>query len=605
MSSVPVPLNELKRLALLRELCILDTPPDQAFDLITRLASQVFGVPIALIALIDQERQWFKSRVGMSVQETPRDQAFCAYAILQPEVMVVPDARHDARFKDNLLVTGSPNIRFYAGAPLTSREGLNLGTLCLIDTVPHDSFGPQEHAMLLSMAAMVTMRLESLRTIGYMDATMVLPNRARLLDDLEQHSQAGTCASTSLCAVAVDLCGAEYFNDMVKALGYRYADDYLLAARDRLLSLLPPETTLYRISTTRLGFILEREDEALADLLTSIGQACAEPLWMGDIPHNARVTMGTMRLPERFSPPDVIRALVSTSDSVRQDGGDWAFYDSRQHESQRRSFQVLSALSLVLNRGGDELALHYQPKVDLRTGRCVGVEALLRWNSPTLGPVSPAEFIPLAEKTALIESITQWVMAQALQQAGIWQRQGLNLTMAFNVSALDLDRPGFANELCTLIERHAVDPHRIELEFTESALTHQPERLRQHLLRLRALGVKVAIDDFGTGYSNLTYLKTLSADALKVDQSFVRNLLEDATDQAIVPALVRLAHEIKHTVVAEGIETEAAYQALAHWGCDEGQGYWIAKPMPVLALEHWLGSEPGRWPGLHQASRLA
>ena len=610
MSRIPIPLNETRRLALLQELRILDTPPDQAFDLVTRLASRVFGVPIALVTLIDQGRQWFKSRVGMDIQETPRDQAFCAYAILQADVMVVLDAHTDDRFRGNPLVTGAPHIRFYAGAPLTSRDGLTLGTLCLIDSVPHEAFGPQEQAMLLTMAAMVTLRLESLRNIGYMDATMALPNRTRLLDDLEQLGALGTCVSGHLTAVAVDLCGAEYFNDTVKALGYRYADDYLLAARDRLVSLLPPGTTVYRISTTRLGFILGHSDDELGTLLSSIGRACAEPLWLGEIPHNACATMGALRLPDTFNGPDVLRALVSTCDAVRQDGGHWSFYDCSQHEGQRRAFQILSALSTTLSealapQGTDQLSLHYQPKVDLRTGRCVGVEALLRWQHPLLGTVSPAEFIALAEKTALIERITRWVMDEALRQAGKWQRQGLNLSVALNVSAVDLDRPGFADELCALLERHAVDPHRIELEFTESAISHRPERLRQHLLRIRGLGVKVSIDDFGTGYSNLTYLKTLSADTLKVDQSFVRNLLNDITDQAIVPALVRLAHEIRHIVVAEGIETREAYEALAAWGCDHGQGYWIARPMPAAALEHWLGNEPGRWPGLYQASRQA
>lgn len=597
MSTAPVPFNESRRLALLRELCILDTPPDQAFDLITKLASQAFGVPIALVALIDKERQWFKSGVGLEFSETPRDQAFCAYTILQPRVMVVLDARADARFQDNPLVTGAPHIRFYAGAPLTSREGLNLGTLCLIDTIPHHDFGPQEHEMLITLAAMVTLRLESLRALGHVDQTLSLPNRARLIDDLDQYSQSGICAAGQFAAVAVDLCGAEYFEDTVKALGHRYADDYLIAAKDRLLSLLPANTMLYRISATRLGFIMEQTDEALAELLGCIGQACAAPLWVGDIPHNARATMGALRLPATFDAADVLRALVSASDAARDEGEKWRFYDSRQHDGQRRAYQVLSALSTALHAESiGELSLHYQPKVNLHTGQCTGVEALLRWNSPTLGTVSPAEFIPLAEKTALIERITGWVMDEAMRQASAWQQRGWRLPVAFNVSAKDLDRASFTDELCSCLLRHGVDPHLIELEFTESALSQSPERLREHLLSLQALGMKVSIDDFGTGYSNMTYLKTLAANTLKVDQSFVRDMLHNATDQAIVPALVQLAHKTRHKVVAEGIETLAAYDTLAAWGCDQGQGYWIARPMPAQALEHWLQADAVRWP---------
>jgi EAL domain-containing protein (putative c-di-GMP-specific phosphodiesterase class I)/GGDEF domain-containing protein len=429
-----------------------------------------------------------------------------------------------------------------------------------------------------------------------MDQTMGLPNRARLLEDLDQYSQAGLCAAGGLAAVAVDLCGAEYFNDTVKALGYRYADDYLLASKDRLFSLLPADTTLYRISATRLSFVLDGTDEALSGLLARIGKACSLPLWVGDIPHNPRATMGALRLPATFDAADVLRALISASDTARQDGSSWNFYDSRQHDSQRRAYQVLTALSTALHQEHiDELSLHYQPKVDLNTGKCTGVEALLRWHSPTLGTVSPAEFIPLAEKTALIDRITGWVMDEAMRQASVWQQRGWRLPVAFNVSAVDLDRPSFTDELCTCLLRHGVDPHLIELEFTESALSHSPERLREHLLSLQALGMKVSIDDFGTGYSNMTYLKTLAANTLKVDQSFVRDMLTNATDQAIVPALVNLAHRTRHKVVAEGIETLAAYDTLAAWGCDQGQGYWIAKPMPALALEQWLGADPIRW----------
>lgn len=595
MSTAPIPFNESRRLALLRELCILDTPPDQAFDLVTQLASQVFKVPMAVVSLLDKDRQWFKSKVGVELSETPRDQAFCAYAILQAEVTVVLDARQDARFQNNPLVTGEPNIRFYAGAPLTSREGVNLGTLCVIDTVPRFAFGAHEQALLCTLAAMVAQRLEVLRALDYMDQTLALPNRARLLDDLQQYSESGTCQSGRHVAVAVDLCGPEYFNDTVKALGYRYADDYLIASKDRLRSLLPPDTPLYRISATRLGFMLERTDEELATLLGSIGKAFSLPLWVGDIPHNARATMGAMRLPTAFEPADVLRALISTCDSARAQGDHWSFYDSRQHDSQRRAYQVLTALSTALHRDQiDELSLVYQPKVNLHTGQCTGVEALLRWNNPTLGAVSPGEFIPLAEKTALIERITGWVMDEAMRQAKVWQQQGLRLSVAFNASAVDLDRPSFTDELCTSLLRHGVDPHLIELEFTESALTHSPDRLREHLLSLQALGMKVSIDDFGTGYSNMTYLKTLAADTLKVDQSFVRDLLTNTKDQAIVPALVSLAHRTKHKVVAEGIETRAAYDRLAAWGCDQGQGYWIARPMSAEALEHWLKADPIR-----------
>jgi EAL domain-containing protein (putative c-di-GMP-specific phosphodiesterase class I) len=359
-------------------------------------------------------------------------------------------------------------------------------------------------------------------------------------------------------------------------------------AKDRLQALLPPGTPIYRTAVTHIAMLLPLPDDELTGLMQHVTEACEAPLWVQDIPHSAKTTIGAHRLSGDMDPPDVLRSLITAADAARHQGVGWRFYDARPDQSQQRAFKILSALSNALNAEG-ELALHYQPKVDMNTGDCLGFEALLRWNSPVLGQVSPAEFIPLAEKTALIGRLTQWVLDHALRQAATWQRHGHAFSVAINVSAEDMDRPHFVGELSAVLRRHAVNPRLIELEFTESALVHSPEQLRVNLEAIRALGVKVSIDDFGTGYSNLTYLKTLTAHALKVDQSFVRNLVDDASDRVIVPALVNLAHKLKLRVVAEGIETHEAYATLAAWGCDEGQGFWIARPMPGEQVEAWLG----------------
>jgi EAL domain-containing protein (putative c-di-GMP-specific phosphodiesterase class I)/GGDEF domain-containing protein len=583
----PVPLHEARRLALLRELCLLDTPPDPAFDLVTEMASQVFDVPIALVSLVDKGRQWFKSRIGLECSETSRDQAFCAYAILDRDVTVVPDALLDERFRAYASVLQAPFIRFYAGAPLITAEGVCLGTLCVVDTKPRDTFGPEQCLMLRTLANMVMLRMESLRTSGYVDPVMAIPNKARLMGDLELHRAAGTLHQGDMAALAVDLCGATYFNDTVKAFGYRYAEEYLIRAKDRLVTLLPPGTTVYRFGVTHIAFLLDRPDADLSLLMQKIALAFDEPLWVQDIPHSAKTTTGALRLATRLDAADVLRSLVMAADTARQKGRGWSFYDPMPDQDQQRAFKILTGLTSALN-ADNELSLHYQPKVDLNTGACLGVEALLRWTSPVLGPVSPAEFIPLAEKTAHMGRITHWVLDHALAQAADWQRRGLGISVAINVSAKDMDGPNFVSELITMLVRHAVNPRLIELEFTESALIHSPEQLRSNLEAIRTLGLKVSIDDFGTGYSNLTYLKTLDANALKVDQSFVRNLMEDLSDRVIVPALVNLAHKLKLRVVAEGIETYQAYATLAAWGCDEGQGFWIARPMPAAQVEPWL-----------------
>lgn len=184
--------------------------------------------------------------------------------------------------------------------------------------------------------------------------------------------------------------------------------------------------------------------------------------------------------------------------------------------------------------------------------------------------------------------ITAWVLDRALAQAALWQQAGRALIIAINVSATDLDQPDFAGVLQACLQRYATDPGRIEIEFTESAMIRHPDRLAEQLQAVHALGVRIAIDDFGTGYSNFTYLKKLPARALKIDQSFIRSLPDNRTDSTIAPALIRLGHDLDLRVVAEGVESEAAYALLREWGCDEAQGYWIARPMPSEDLERWL-----------------
>jgi len=187
-----------------------------------------------------------------------------------------------------------------------------------------------------------------------------------------------------------------------------------------------------------------------------------------------------------------------------------------------------------------------------------------------------------------MEQVTRWVLREAIEQAARWQRAGLRLCVSINVSATDLDRKDFVDELCKVLDRPDLDPTRLELEFTESALTRDPEQLNAHLQAVRALGLQLSIDDFGTGYSNLSYLKRIPARTLKIDQSFIRSVMVDERDQTIVPSVIRLAHALGFLVVAEGIETREILDLVSAWGCDEGQGYFIARPMPAAALVRWL-----------------
>jgi EAL domain-containing protein (putative c-di-GMP-specific phosphodiesterase class I) len=236
-----------------------------------------------------------------------------------------------------------------------------------------------------------------------------------------------------------------------------------------------------------------------------------------------------------------------------------------------------------------EFSLHYQPRLDARSRQIVGVEALLRWNNPVLGQISPARFIPLAEETGLIKPIGAWVMAQACAQWAQWRDAGFgHWVMSINLSAAQLADPDLLRQVRAQIALYDCGDGQLEFEITESHLMQDPKSAAQTLHAIKALGVQLSIDDFGTGYSSLTYLKRFPIDKLKVDQSFVRDMLDDPADLAIVRATIALGHELGLKLVGEGVETQGQAAILTELGCEELQGYFFAKPLNAEALIAWV-----------------
>lgn len=579
-------IREVARLDQLQEYCILDAPPDKLCDQVTQLARSLFGTEIALISLVDAQRQWFFSRAGLEVRQTPRADSFCSHAIASPAGLVVLDAHKDLRFARNPLVTAAPFIRFYAGAPLMTPEGEMLGTLCIIDAQPRERFGATEQARLAQLAAIVMERLEQLRNRGYIDHVTELPNRARFMEVLRARRLQATDGGTPVAALAVDICQREYLFGMVKALGWDYAEGFLREV-SRTLSQVAGPVQLYRITTSTFVYLDDSPLPQRQQRIAAIQQRFEQALDFHGIPHHLDIAIGVLPALDGVSAGDVVRALLNVIDLSREEGQSPRVFDQLHAEEQRYAFWLLSALPAAL-QAADELSLHYQPKVRLRDGVCVGVEALLRWHHPIHGHVAPDLFIPLAEKTGQVRHITAWVVRQAVAQAAQWLADGRALPVAINTSARDFDSDELRDLLAALLQQYRLPPELIEIEFTESALANNPALLRQRVLDMRRLGVRVAIDDFGAGFSNLSYLKNIPADTMKIDRSFISRLLTDQADQLIVPSIIHLAHNLGFSVVAEGLESEATARILHHLGCDYAQGYAIARPMPADQLEQWL-----------------
>jgi EAL domain-containing protein (putative c-di-GMP-specific phosphodiesterase class I) len=237
-----------------------------------------------------------------------------------------------------------------------------------------------------------------------------------------------------------------------------------------------------------------------------------------------------------------------------------------------------------------EFVFHYQPKLDLTSGKITGAEALLRWQHPSRGLILPMRFIPFAEQTGFIREITPWVLERVVGQAAQWHREGLSIAASANLSALDLLNPGLVGHIRVLLEQHQLPAGNLCLEITESALMHEPELTLTHLIELSSLGVNLSIDDYGAGQASLAYLKTLPVNELKIDRSFVTSVADSPKNAAIVRSTIVLSHALGLKVVAEGAETSGDLSWLESNGCDVAQGYGIARPMPADELPGWISA---------------
>ncbi|MGH6737395.1 MAG: putative bifunctional diguanylate cyclase/phosphodiesterase [Methyloceanibacter sp.] len=575
--------EEEERLRALRDLGLLDTPRSEAFDRITRMASQLFGLPICAVSLTDHDRQWFKSRVGVDATQIPRDKAPCARVASDRHLVVVPDLLSDEDYRDSPLAAAG--VRFYAGAPLLTRDGFGLGSMCVLGPEPR-TVTKQELAALKDLAAMVMAQIELEHAFGRVDPVSGLPNRNQLIEDLED--QARDHPDEERVAVLMDLADQRQLAEAQRALGPHYVDDLVRFAKAAIQSRLSGRATLYHIGTTDFACVLnEPNDESLQQTLFDIQASLTASVESSGVPVaiDAAIGIAPLRLGET-APADVLRTAYGAALDAREAELDVETHSPLKDEEHRRRFGLLVGLRDALS-APDQLSLVYQPRVDLRTGACVCVEALLRWHHPSLGSVTAAEFIPLVEQTALARPVTDWVLENASKQTAAWKQAGLGLRVSINISAANLEEDDFAQRVGEALARHDLLPDDIELEFTESALIRHRARVLEQLEALKAIGVGCAIDDFGTGYSSFSYLQDLPADVIKIDQSFMRRL-DRERDRRLVKAMISMGHELGYRVVAEGVEMRKTYDFLARSGCDEAQGFFISRPLPPAALRKWL-----------------
>lgn len=422
------------------------------------------------------------------------------------------------------------------------------------------------------------------RLVERYDHVTGVPNRLRFLADFKR-LRGKTGRGRML--VLVTLAEARHYNEILRALGHAFSEDFVRAGMQRLRDMLPGDLPVYHVSVLSFAFVIGHDaSTGVPAVAREIARGFSGDIEVNSIPIRSKVGVGLMPLDVAASDPaEVLRAaLVAAQDSRRSDDG-FAYYNNRSDAAHIRAFRILTDLPAALKEPG-QLSLNFQPRVDLAGGGCHGAEALIRWMHPELGNVPPGEFIPLAEQTALIHPLTDWVLDGAMRATRALSERGHPIRMSINASPLNLSEPGFDDKLFWACDQHGLEPNHIEIEFTEGTLAANPERATRQLERIRNAGVVIAIDDFGTGFSNLNYLRSIPADVLKIDQSFIRPL-QDA-DDFLVRQILEIARGLGLGVCAEGIETPEAYNLLRSMGCHEGQGYYIARPMPEADLTRWL-----------------
>jgi diguanylate cyclase (GGDEF)-like protein len=440
----------------------------------------------------------------------------------------------------------------------------------------------------------LTSALQLIQKMATHDALTSLPNRA-LFNETLVHAiaQAGR-HGRPLALFFLDL---DRFKNINDTLGHGTGDRVLQEVGRRLTAAVRTSDLIARLGGDEFVLLVEdfRDTADLSDIAVKM-LAAFGPTFVVDGQELAlSASIGICTYPN--DGPDA-EALLSNADiamyrAKEQGRNRHCFYAANLNRLSQERLSLEAALKHALER--DEIEIHYQPKIEFGHGRVTGVEALIRWRHRDLGLLAPDKFVPLAEETGIIVPIGYWTLRRVCERVRRWQEQGMQLTVAVNLSAIQFHQPELVKELAAILWSTGAPAQSLELEITETMVMRDPERAVAVMSELRAMGVRIAIDDFGTGHSSLGYLKRFPIDRLKVDRSFVRDLPHNGDDVAITRAVIALAHSLKMTVVAEGVEHQQQFDLLRESGCDEFQGFYCRPPMPEPELMRFLAEERGRF----------
>lgn len=626
MQAAEFPAREAQRLKTLYQYQILDTEQEQYFDDLTHLAAYICQTPIAAIGLMDSRREWFKSKVGFLAPEEPRDFTFCEHAILKADLLVIPDTLCDRRFINNPFVKGAAQIRFYAGAPLINSEGYALGTLSVLDHVPRQLDLEQQTALRI-LARQVVTQLELRRNLKALEQTILerqrtetqlrhnayhdeltgLPNRALFMRHLRiRIQQTQQQPEAQLAVLFVDVDRFKLVND---SLGHLIGDQLLVNIAHRLQSCLRPQDTVARLGGDEFAILLTHithPGDAL-EVADRIQATLKQPFNLRGQEVFSSSSIGiALSSTDYQRPEELLRdADIALYRAKAQGKGRHQIFDMAMHDSSVALLQLETELHRAIEHlirfqpEASEFEIYYQPIIELRGGKIVGFEALVRWQHPTRGLLSPGEFVPILEETGGIIPLSDWVLRQSCRQLRRWQSQFANpfLTISVNISSRLFSQTDLVEKISKILEETDLEGHSLHLEITESAIMENAGTAVATILQLRQRGMQLHLDDFGTGYSSFNYLQQFPVDVLKIDRSFIHNM--EICDQAdsqdcapIVRTILTLAHHLTIEVTAEGVETLEQARQLKSWNCQYAQGYFFSPPVDGVGAENLLAQDP-------------
>lgn len=482
-------------------------------------------------------------------------------------------------FRSIILPMKSPAGHHYAvGADLPIS---NIQSMLRTQALKHFIF-----AFLLISVSFVTLlwRLNRIKKLALYDSLTGLPNRIELSNRFHYTLQVAQRNHSMFALFFLDL---DHFKEINDTLGHKLGDELLIRAAKRIRDAVRKVDTVSRMGGDEFVLLFPSTDAIdAAKIAQKLLDEISIPFHIQGNEFTITASIGIALYPIDGRDHETLSKNADTAMySAKKDGRhSYQFFTTKLQECAQRHMLVQRELHHALER--NEFEVHYQPQISLHNGHVIGAEALLRWNHPQLGSVSPVEFIAIAEESGLILPIGEWVLRTAVHEAKRWQEIGLaNILIAINVSSVQFKHASFPFVVGETLEETAFPSHYLEIELTESVAMHDPHNAAKIIRGFYEHGIKIAIDDFGTGYSSLSYLKKFNVSKLKIDKSFIDDIITDSDDKAIVGAIITMAHSLGLTVIAEGVETHEQLQQLSTLGCDEVQGYYYSKPINAADFE--------------------